>query len=246
MYDFKGRSLLMTGANGGISRAIAAEFYACGANMVLTDLNEKALGDFAQELDPSGERIVVAKVDVTESANADAAARLCNERFGGIDFLVTAAGHFPRSPTRDMTDEEWRDIIAINLDGTFYISRAVMPYLRDNSAMVHVASLAGHAGVIWHSHYGAAKGGVLSFARSLAKELAPRTRVNSVSPGIIDTPMVRAIMDSDGDAWLASTLLRRMGDPREVATVVSFLCSDGASFLTGETIHINGGLYIAS
>jgi 3-oxoacyl-[acyl-carrier protein] reductase len=246
MHDFKGRALVMTGANGGISRAIAREFFDCGANMVLTDVNEESLAAFARELDPSGERIAVAKVDVTQSEHADAAARLCNERFGGIDFLVTAAGYFPERAARDMTNEEWHRIIAINLDGTFYISRAVMPYLRDGSAMVHIASLAGHFGAIWHSHYAAAKGGVLSFARSLAKELAPRTRVNAVSPGIIDTPMVREIMESGGNAWLDATLLKRMGGPREVATVISFLCSDDASFLTAETIHINGGLYIGS
>ncbi len=246
MYDFKNRTLLMTGSNGGISRAIAQEFYKCGANLLLTDLNHAALSDFATELDPTGKRVATCKVDVTKSADADEAARLCKETFGGVDFLVTAAGYFPEKPTRDMTDQEWQQIIAINLDGAFYISRAVMPILTDNSAMVHIASLAGHFGSIWHSHYAAAKGGILAFARTLAKELAPRTRVNSVSPGIIDTVMVRDIMDQGGDEWIKGTPMGRMGRPDEVATVISFLCSDNASFLTGETIHINGGLYIAS
>lgn len=246
MYDFKGRTLLLTGANGGISRAIASEFYRCGANLYLTDLNEAALRKFADELDPSGTRIVVAVQDVTRSDHADRVVSACAERFGGIDFLVTAAGYFPEKAAKDMTDEEWRQILAINLDGTFYVSRAAIPVMRDNSAMVHIASLAGHFGSIWHSHYAAAKGGVLSFARTLAKELAPKIRVNSVSPGIIETVMTKDLMNQGGDQWIASTPMGRMGRPDEVATVISFLCSDGASFLTGETVHINGGLYIAS
>ncbi|MBL8582458.1 MAG: SDR family oxidoreductase [Rhizobiaceae bacterium] len=246
MYDFNGRTLLLTGANGGISREIAREFYNCGATMVLTDLNIDGLRAFCEELDPSGQKVVAAKMDVTRSEDSDAAAQLAKDRFGGIDFLVTAAGYFPEVPARDMTNAQWSQIIAINLDGTFYASRAAIPYMRDGGAMVHIASLAGHFGSIWHSHYAAAKGGVLSFARTLAKELAPKIRVNSVSPGIIDTVMVRELMEQGGGDWIKATPLQRLGRPEEVATVISFLCSDGASFLTGETIHINGGLYIAS
>lgn len=246
MYDFNGRTLLLTGANGGISRAIAGEFYKAGATMVLTDLNIDGLTAFCKELDPSGQKVVPIKMDVTKSGDADTAAKLANDKFGGIDFLVTAAGYFPEVPMKDMTDAQWSHIIGVNLDGTFYASRAVIPFMRDGGAMVHIASLAGHFGSIWHSHYAAAKGGVLSFARTLAKELAPKIRVNSVSPGIIDTVMVRDLMEEGGDDWISGTPLQRLGRPEEVATVISFLCSDGASFVTGETIHINGGLYIAS
>jgi 3-oxoacyl-[acyl-carrier protein] reductase len=106
--------------------------------------------------------------------------------------------------------------------------------------------MAGHRGSYQHAHYAAAKGAVLSFSRSLALELAPRIRVNAVSPGLIDTPMVKPLLAARGDELLAATPLKRLGQPEEVARAIAFLCSDWASFITGETLHINGGLYIAS
>ncbi len=145
-----------------------------------------------------------------------------------------------------MTDEQWRETIGINLDGVFYTCRAIAPLLRDGGAIVNIASMAGHRGSYQHAHYAAAKGAVLSFSRSLALELAPRIRVNAVSPGLIDTPMVKPLLAARGDELLAATPLKRLGQPEEVARAIAFLCSDWASFITGETLHINGGLYIAS
>jgi 3-oxoacyl-[acyl-carrier protein] reductase len=119
--------------------------------------------------------------------------------------------------------------------------------MNDGGSMVHIASVAGHRGSRQHAHYATAKAGVLGLARSLAQEFAPRNiRVNSVSPGIIDTPMVNDLMRGKGDYILASTPLGRMGTPDEVAGVIAFLASDLASFVTGETVHVNGGYYIAS
>jgi len=244
-FDFSGRTLVLTGANGAIPRAIARDFNASGANLVLTDLDPRPLRSFVDEIG-AGDRAVVARLDVTVAHEADAAARLAQDRFGAVDFLVTGAGYFPEKPTKDMTAAEWNKVVDVNLTGTFHISRAVIPYLAEDSAMVHIASWAGHYGSIWHSHYAAAKGGVLAFARTLTKELAPRTRVNCVSPGFIDTPMVTDLMAKSGDSAIAQTLLARVGRPDEVASVVTFLCSNAASFITGETIHINGGLSIAS
>lgn len=244
-FDFSGRTLVLTGANGAIPRAIARDFNRCGANLVLTDLDPGALQDFARELDAGG-RVVVERFDVTSPEEADAVAALARTTFGGVDFLVTGAGYFPERAAKDMTAAEWHRVLDVNLAGTFHVSRAMIPLLADGSAMVHIASWAGHYGSIWHSHYAAAKGGVLAFARTLAKELAPRTRVNCVSPGFIDTPMVTDIMAKSGDSAIAQTLLARVGKPAEVASVVTFLCSDAASFITGETVHVNGGLSIAS
>jgi 3-oxoacyl-[acyl-carrier protein] reductase len=110
--------------------------------------------------------------------------------------------------------------------------------------VVNIASMAGHRGSYQHAHYAAAKGAVLSFTRSLALELAPRVRVNAVSPGLIDTPMVRPLMAARGPQLIEQTPLKRLGTSEEVARVIAFLCSDWASFITGETVHVNGGLYI--
>jgi len=246
MFDFGGKVLLLTGANGGITRAVARLFRQLGASLVLSDLNESGLAAFGAELDKTGTSVVTLKGDATKSADSEAAVALARERFGGIDFLVTGAGLYLDQLVGTMTDEQWRQSIAINLDGVFYSCRAAAKALREGGAIVNIASMAGHRGSYQHAHYAAAKGAVLSFTRSLAVELAPRVRVNAVSPGLIDTPMVVPLLEARGPQLLDQTPLKRLGTPEEVARTIAFLCSDWASFITGETVHINGGLYIAS
>jgi 3-oxoacyl-[acyl-carrier protein] reductase len=246
MFDFGGKVLLLTGANGGITRAIARQFHQLGARLVLSDLNEAGLSAFGAELDRTGASVATLKGDATQSADSDAAVALARERFGGLDFLVTGAGLYLDQLIETMTDAQWRQAIGVNLDGVFYSCRAASKALRDGGAIVNIASMAGHRGSYQHAHYAAAKGAVLSFTRSLAVELAPRVRVNAVSPGLIDTPMVVPLLKARGPQLIDQTPLKRLGTPAEVARVIAFLCSDWASFVTGETVHINGGLYIAS
>lgn len=245
-FDFRGRTLLLTGANGGISRAIAKIFFDLGANCVLTDLDEDGIKAFAFELDPTGTRAIGVKQDAARPEDADTALGLVKARFGALDVLVTSAGLYRERTVAEMSDAHWRTGIAVNLDGVFYTCRAAIPHFSASAAIVNVASMAGHRGSVGHADYAAAKGAVLTFSRTLAKELAPRVRVNAVSPGLIDTPMVRGLMDASGTALLADTPLKRLGTAEEVARVVAFLASDWASFVTGETVHVNGGLYIAS
>lgn len=246
MFSFQDKVLVLTGANGGITRAIARTFFDLGANLLLTDLEEPGLAAFAAELDGKGERVVTLRHDVRSAEDAKSLAALCRQRFGGADFLVTGAGLYRDQLVESMSDEQWRETIAINLDGVFYSCRALAPLLRDSGAIVNIASMAGHRGSYQHAHYAAAKGAVLSFSRSLALELAPRIRVNTVSPGLIDTPLIKPLLAARGDELIRSTPLKRLGTPEEVARVIAFLCSDWASFVTGETVHINGGLYIVS
>lgn len=247
MFDFSGKVLVLSGANGGITRSIARTFYGLGAGVLLTDLDEAGVRAFGEDLDrtESG-RVATAKVDVTRSGEVNAAAELCRERFGHADFLVTGAGLYLDQLVETMTDEQWSRTIAVNLDGVFHFCRAFSPLLRDGGAIVNIASVAGHRGSYQHAHYAAAKAAVLGFSRSLMHELAPRhVRVNCVSPGLIDTPLVAPLLRARGPQLLEATPLRRLGQPEEVARVVAFLCSDWASFITGETVHVNGGLYVA-
>lgn len=246
MFDFSRKTLFLTGANGSISRAIARQFFALGANCVLTDLDEAGVQAFARELDPSGERAVGLRQDAAKSEDADHAMGVARERFGKIDFVVTGAGLYRDRMIAQMTDEQWRQSIDINLSGVFYTCRAAIPLLADGGAVVNLASMAGHKGSFMHAHYAAAKGAVLTFTRTLALELAPKIRVNAVSPGLIEGPMVQPLLDARGPQLLDQTPLKRLGTPEEVANTVTFLCSDLASFITGETVHVNGGLYIAS
>ena len=246
MFDFKGKSLLLTGANGGITRAIARTFHELGARMVLSDLNGAGMEGFARELDPSGKSVFATKVDATRSEEVQASVDLAREKFGKIDFVVNGAGLYLDQMVHSMTDAQWRQTLAVNLDSVFYTCRAVIPVMADGGAIVNIASMAGHRGSYMHTHYAAAKGAVLTFSRSLARELAPRVRVNTVSPGLIDTPLIQPLLKVSGPALIEQTLLKRLGRPDEVARVIAFLCSDWASFLTAETIHINGGLHIAS
>ncbi|HEY4252121.1 MAG TPA: SDR family NAD(P)-dependent oxidoreductase [Roseomonas sp.] len=243
MIDFTGRRLFLTGANGGIPRAIATLFGQLGADLVLTDRDEAPLAEFARGLAAGRGTVVTQALDVTDPAAVDAAI----DGAGAIDFLVTGAGIYPEAAVAEMTDADWRRTLAVNLDGVFHCCRAAARALRDHGAVVNIASMAGHRGSNRHAHYAAAKGAVLSFSRSLMHELAPRgIRVNAVSPGLIDTPMVQPLMAARGPALLAATPLGRLGTAAEVAGAVAFLCSDWASFITGETIQVNGGLHIAA
>ena len=168
------------------------------------------------------------------------------ERFGGLDHLVTSAGLYRDAMIATMDDTEWRRSIAINLDGVFFSCRSAIPHLKSGGAIVNIASMAGHRGSFNHGHYAAAKGGVLTLSRTLALELAPKIRVNAVSPGLIEGPMVQPLLAARGPQLMEATPLKRLGTADEVARCVLFLCSDAASFVTGETLHVNGGLHVAS
>lgn len=245
MYDFNNRVLLLTGANGGIGREVAKLFYQCGAFLVLTDLDGDGLADFSLELDPSGERVVTLRMNAANPEDSAKAVQLAIDRFGGIDFLVPSAGLYQSQPIRQMTDEQWRQTLGINLDGVFYLCRRAIPAFRANSAIVNLTSIAAHRGAFSNAHYGTSKGGLLSLTRALARELGPKTRVNAVSPGIIETPMTQALIATRGSDSVEQTPLKRLGQPSEIASVIAFLCSSGSSFITGEVLHVNGGLYIA-
>jgi len=247
MITFDGKVVLVTGAAGGIGRATCSMLHGAGARVVVADLDGEGAARVAAGLDASGATAWGVAHDTTSSADTDRVVAEVVARHGRIDVLVTAAGLFPPRPILEMDDDSWRKVMAINLDGVLYASRAAIPHMESGAAMVHIASVAGHRGSARHAHYASAKGAVLALSRSLATELAPLgIRVNAVSPGIIATPMTDALMASKGDLLMANTPMARMGTPEEVAGVICFLASDLAGFVTGETIHVNGGLYMAS
>lgn len=243
-FDFENRTLVLTGANGGIGRAIAEIFHASGARLVLTDLDGQALDDFAESLGDT-DRIATLKADASRVEDAERTVALAAERFGGIDFLVPSAGIYQAKPFAEMSDEDWRRTMSINLDGVFYLCKRALSALKDDSSIVTIASLAAYRGAYVNAHYGATKGAMVSMTRALSRELAPKTRVNGVAPGIIETPMTLDLLKTRMDETMSQTPLKRLGKPSEIASVIAFLCSPAASFITGETIQVNGGIYMA-
>lgn len=243
MFDFTGRTLVLTGANGGIGRAVAMQFRQAGANLVLADIDGAELAVFAKGLGTGKGQIVTLEVDTARPEDAASVVNAAAD-FGGIDFLVPSAGIYRTDSFGDMTDDQWRRTMSINLDGVFYLTRRATAHLCAGSSIVNLTSLAAHRGALRNAHYAASKGALGALTRSLAHELAPKTRVNAVAPGVIETPMTLDLINSRGADTLAHTPLGRLGKASEVASVITFLCSPFASFVTGETLHVNGGLYM--
>lgn len=244
MFDFAGKVVIVTGAGSGIGKATAAYFADCGARVVLADINATGIADAAREIDRP-ESTACCQYDAAVPASADAVVSHAVERFGGVDAIVIAAGIYERQHIGTMSDDQWRRMIAVNLDGAFYMARACVPHMKDGSAIVAIASVAAHQGGSFaHAHYGASKGGLLALVRGLARDLAPGIRANAIAPGWIDTPMVAETLQANGAAKIKAIPLRRVGAPREIASVAAFLCSDASSFVTGESIVVSGGAYM--
>jgi 3-oxoacyl-[acyl-carrier protein] reductase len=243
-FDFAGKTALITGASGGIGKEIARTFHTAGADLVLLDLHEAPLRELTAELNDE-DRVCTIVGDASCQADIEAALKIAHSHFGALDFVLPVAGIYPEAPLATTNDDLWRKVMSINLDGVFRLLRAAVPHLRPGGAVVNFASIAGHRGSRNHGHYAASKAAVIALTRSLAHEVGPHVRVNVVSPGTIQTPMVEGVIKERGAAVLGETPLARFGTPAEVAAVAAFLCSDAASFITGEAIHVNGGLFMA-
>jgi 3-oxoacyl-[acyl-carrier protein] reductase len=243
-FDFSGRSAIVTGASGGIGAEVVRLLHASGAHLVLVDLQPEALETLADEL--GRERVTLVPGDASAQDTIDAAVAEAVAASGSVDLLLPVAGIYPRSTVAETSDELWERVQRINLNGVFKLIRACIPHFGAGSAVVTFASVAGHRGSQLHAHYAASKAGVIALTRSLAHELGPAgVRVNAVSPGTINTGMVKDLVSDRGESMMAQTPLHRFGEPGEVAAAAVFLASDAASFITGETLHVNGGLFMA-
>ncbi|MFO0263769.1 MAG: 3-oxoacyl-ACP reductase family protein [Planctomycetota bacterium] len=245
--DLKGKTAIVTGGGQGIGRAIATALHSAGANVVVNYFadaagrNRELAEGFAREL---GERADAAVADVRNPAELAGLVEIAVSRFGGLDFLVNNAGILRDKSFRKMTSGDWQDVIDTNLTGVFNACQAAAEKLRDGGAIVNVASLSAAMGFFGQANYASAKAGVVTLTKVLSKDLARRNiRVNAVAPGVINTEMGQSIPEENRKVMLTNIPLGRFGEPEEIANVVLFLCSDLASYVTGQTVHINGGWY---
>ena len=246
IWNFAGRTVLITGASGGIGRATAILFASAGANLVLVDRDEASLDDLRSSHDFADDRVLAVAADVTSMIACETVIEQSVERFRKIDVVVPSAGIYRDELFATMTPEQWQSTISVNLDGVFNIVRAALSAMHDGGSIVMLSSRAGHSGgSLGHAHYGATKGAILALVRGLARELGPKIRVNAVSPGVIETPMTAEALLTMGDEVLRQTPLGRFGAAHEIASAIAFLASSEASFITGETIQVNGGIYMS-
>ena len=246
MFDFKRRVLLVTGAGGGIGSATAAYFHACGARVMIGDINETAATNVARSLDPTGKRVQAMRYDASRSQDAQALVDACMQQFGRLDYLVPAAAIYEDQLVRTMTDAQWEATIGVNLNGVFYLVRQAAAVMHKGGAIVNLASQAGHTGGgVEHAHYGATKGALLSFTRTLARELGPRgIRVNAIVPGAIVTERQNTLhRDAAADqAFLDAQCLKIRLDPGHVARATLFLAADDSDGMTGQHVLVDAGI----
>ncbi|HEU5151040.1 MAG TPA: SDR family NAD(P)-dependent oxidoreductase [Iamia sp.] len=243
--DFSGKVALVTGGGSGIGAEVARRLAAGGARVAILDRREGPAQAVADEVDG-----LAITGDVAVTADVEAAVARTVEQLGEIDVLIPNAGIGTAKALWDYTDKEWDLLVGVNLRGTFTCLRAVIPRMMAGrgGTVVNVASLTGIRPTMGEGPYSAAKAGVIALTQSAALEAAPTVRVNCVAPGMVRTPLTRMV--TDDPTWLAGaeagTPLARIGDAGEVADVVCFLASDASSYVTGQTIVVDGGSVLPS
>lgn len=248
MATLTGQIALVTGASRGIGRAIALELGAQGATVIGTATSEAGAADIQKGLDEAGLTGWGAVLNVTDAESAEDFVAAVEKKYGSISILVNNAGITRDNLAMRMKDDEWDDVIATNLKAVFRMSKLVMRGMMKarSGRIISITSVVGEAGNPGQANYAAAKAGVAGMSRALAQELGSRgVTVNCVAPGFIDTDMTRGLADAQKDALQQKIPLGRLGSAQEIAATVAFLASPGASYITGETINVNGGMYMA-
>ncbi|MBS0969899.1 3-oxoacyl-ACP reductase FabG [Chimaeribacter arupi] len=242
--SFEGKIALVTGASRGIGRAIAETLVAKGAKVIGTATSEKGAEAISAYLGDNGKGLML---NVVDSASIDAVLATIRAEFGEIDILINNAGITRDNLLMRMKDDEWQDILDTNLTSVFRLSKAVMRAMMKKrfGRIITIGSVVGTMGNAGQANYAAAKAGLIGFSKSLAREVASRgITVNVVAPGFIETDMTQALTEDQRAGILAQVPASRLGEAKEIASAVAFLASDEAGYITGETLHVNGGMYM--
>ncbi len=242
MFDLSGKCALVTGASGGIGSAIARALHAQGATVALSGTRADALAALATEL---GDRAHATPANLGDAAAADQLAKDAEEAMGGLDILINNAGMTRDNLAMRMKDEDWQAVLDVNLTAAFRLSRAVMRGMMKKrwGRIIGITSVVGVTGNAGQVNYAASKAGMIGMSKSLAQEVASRgITVNCLAPGFIATPMTEALTEDQQAKINASIPAGRMGTADEIAAGVVYLASDESAYITGQTLHINGGM----
>jgi 3-oxoacyl-[acyl-carrier protein] reductase len=247
MDSLAGRVAIITGGASGIGRAVAVVLAEAGASgLVIVDVDrdgaEQVAGDVQARFDVDA---IVAATDVADGVQVQAMVDQCLERFGRVDILVNCAGIAPAIRWPEVTEANWRHVLDIDLNGAFLCMLAVLPIMKRQNAgrIVNISSVGAFIGsVSAHPAYGVAKAGMIAMTKSAAKEFAAHgILINAIAPGTIDTPMTDSFGDAQKEEFIQASPLKRQGAPREIADAVWYLVSDRSTYVTGATLHVNGG-----
>tara|TARA_Y100000814_G_scaffold287342_1_gene257353 strand:- start:129 stop:866 length:738 start_codon:yes stop_codon:yes gene_type:complete len=242
LFNLSGKGALVTGASGGIGGAIARGLHNAGAQVVLSGRREDALSVLADELG-DGAHVVTARLG--DEGAADILVRESEEILGSVDILINNAGLTRDMLSMRLTDEDWSTVLNINLTAVFRLSRAVTRRMMKNKwgRIVNITSIVGVTGNAGQANYAASKAGMIGMTKSMAQELAPRgITANCIAPGFIDTAMTAELSDAIKEKLLGAIPAKRLGTSVDIAGAAIYLASDAASYVTGQTIHVNGGM----
>ncbi len=242
MFDLNGKCALVTGASGGLGAAIARALYAQGARVALSGTRIEPLEQLAAEL---GERAHVVPANLSDPASVAALSKAAEEAMGQVDILVNNAGITRDNIAMRLKDEDWDDVMQVNLKAAFKLSQGLMRGMmkRRGGRIINITSIVGVTGNSGQANYAASKAGMIGMSKSLAQELASRNiTVNCIAPGFIESPMTDVLSDDQKNSLLANVPAARLGVGAEIAAGVVYLASDEAAYVTGQTLHINGGM----
>lgn len=238
---------LVTGASRGIGKAIALALGAAGMTVVGTATSDAGADAISAYFAESGVQGMGMKLDVSDDASVETVLKAIAEKFGTVTVLVNNAGITRDNLLMRMKSGDWDSVINTNLTSLYRVAKACLrPMMKAKTGrIINIASVVGVSGNAGQTNYAAAKAGMIGFTKSLAQEVGSRgITVNSVAPGFIDTDMTRELPDAQKEALLGAIPMARLGQPEEIASAVAFLASDGAAYITGETLHVNGGMYM--
>ena len=245
MIDIKNLSVILTGATGGIGNSILEKLVMCGANVLATGTNDEKL----KIIEEKYKEVKVEKFDISRHVEIENFINRSNEILGNkIDVLINNAGVTRDNLSIRMNDDEWNKVIDVNLTSTFLLSKNVIKKMLKNKKgkIINITSVVGHTGNIGQANYSASKAGILAMSKSFALEYGKKNiNINCVSPGFITTEMTNKLDHKYKEILKSRIALDRFGEPKEVANTVLFLCSNLSDYITGETIHVNGGMYFS-